>query len=141
MSSLKEYKKISLFLIVVALLKIASSFFIDETDGVALPRFFTSVLNTQNVVSLTNQSRREAGLHDLKIDYKLRIAAQRKAEDMLKYQYFAHESPAGKFAWDFMDESGYLYLFAGENLAMNFSTAEEVHGGWLASVTFCIKSS
>lgn len=135
MAKMNEYKKVTIFLIGVVALKVAFTFFADSYGDLSLRDLFSSVLNTQNIVSLTNESRKAAGLSDLKIDYKLRIAAQRKAEDMLKNQYFAHEGPTGKLAWDFMDESGYTYIYGGENLAMNFKTAEEVSEGWLASVT------
>lgn len=131
---MKGYKKIMLFLIGIILLKIAFSFLADSYPSFRLRDVFTSVLNTDNIVSLTNESRKAAGLQTLKINKKLSLAAQKKAEDMLKNQYFSHESRSGKLAWDFLDEIGYNYLFAGENLAMNFNSAEEITQGWLTSL-------
>jgi len=132
---MKEYKKIILFLIFVMSLKIASAFFIDHYSYFSLRDFFASVLNAENIVSLTNESRRALGLKELKINPKLESAAQKKAEDMLKNQYFSHISQSKKAAWNFMDDAGYFYLFAGENLAMNFTSPEEVMEGWIASIS------
>ncbi len=130
---MKEYKKIALFLACIALLKVASAFLGD--NYISLRDFFASVLNTENVVSLTNDARKSVGLRELKISPKLESAAQKKAEDMLKNQYFSHVSPSDRMAWDFMSDVKYKYLFAGENLAMNFNSAEDVTQGWLTSVT------
>lgn len=132
---MKEYKKLTLFLICIVLLKIAFAFLADNHTYFSLRDFFTSILNTENIVSLTNESRRAVGLNALKVNSKLESAAQKKAEDMLKNQYFSHTSPTGEVAWNFMDDAGYAYLFAGENLAINFISAEEVTAGWLASIT------
>lgn len=131
---MKEYKKLALFLACIVLLKIAFAFLVNNYSYFSLRDFFASILNEKNIVSLTNESRKIAGLNELKINQKLELAAQEKAEDMLKNQYFSHTSPLEKTAWDFLDDAGYKYLFAGENLAMNFSSAEEVIEGWLASL-------
>lgn len=54
---------------------------------------------------------------------------------MFENNYFAHESPSGDPPWKWFKESGYVYTYAGENLAMNFVEAEEVHEAWMASPT------
>lgn len=131
---MKEYKKLTIFLICVVSLKVAFAFLAGDYSYFSLRDFFTSVLNTENIVSLTNESRKAAGLNELKVNQKLVSAAQKKAEDMLKNQYFSHTGSSGKSAWDFLDDANYKYLFAGENLAMNFESAEEVMDGWLASL-------
>lgn len=94
-----------------------------------------SLLNRTSIVELTNDSRRSERLQTLKYSKKLNEAAQKKAEDMLKNQYFDHVSPTGKKAWDFMNETRYPYLYAGENLAINFNSPEAVTAGWMASPT------
>ncbi len=135
MNKTKEYKKMALFLVGMVLLKGSFVFLADNYGYLEFNGLFSSVLNVKNIVALTNESRKEAGLGVLKVNSKLQAAAQMKAEDMLKNQYFAHSDPFGKMAWDFMDDAGYNYLFAGENLAMNFNSAEEVNRGWLQSIT------
>ena len=61
-------------------------------------------------------------------------AAQAKADDMVKLGYFAHVSPSGKNAWDFV---GYSHGFqtVGENLAEGFQDAPSTLTAWMASPT------
>jgi len=64
-------------------------------------------------------------------------AAQMKAQDMLEDQYWAHESPSGEKPWKWVNEAGYNYAYAGENLAKNFSTAGSTVAAWMASEGHC----
>lgn len=81
----------------------------------------------------TNQARREHGLGELKLDQKLNRAAQLKAADMFDRQYWAHEAPDGTKPWRWFAEAQYDYAEAGENLAMNFYTAEATMTAWMHS--------
>ncbi|MFO0764822.1 MAG: CAP domain-containing protein [Patescibacteria group bacterium] len=85
------------------------------------------------IIALTNESRRAQELPALKEDQRLKYAAQLKANDMLLKGYFAHESPSGTQAWDFMRQANYPYAVAGENLAVHYSEAEDVQNGWMLS--------
>ncbi len=60
-------------------------------------------------------------------------AAQTKADDMLARGYFSHNTPDGHTPWDFITTSGYNYITAGENLAVNFTQAENVEAAWMNS--------
>ncbi len=93
----------------------------------------SSAITPENIISLTNQSRADAGLVELTYNPKLTVAAQLKARDMMDQHYFAHFSPSGVSPWYWFAMAGYDYRFAGENLAIRFSTAEGVNGAWLAS--------
>lgn len=87
-----------------------------------------------DAVSLLRQANMaREGLGALRTDQSLQSAAQRKAEDMAERGYFAHTDPDGKTPWQWVEESGYAYGSVGENLAVNFDTAEEVVMEWLAS--------
>jgi Cysteine-rich secretory protein family len=86
-----------------------------------------------NVVSETNDIRAEHGAQVLLYDKKLAYLATKKAEDMAQKAYFAHTSPEGRSPWYWLEESGYAYSYAGENLAMNFSESEDVIHAWTAS--------
>ncbi|MFA6096823.1 MAG: CAP domain-containing protein [Candidatus Paceibacterota bacterium] len=79
------------------------------------------------MLELTNRSREANGVPELNMNTQLVSAAEAKANDMFKSQYFNHESPNGKTPWEFIRSAGYEYLFAGENLAMDFVSAEGVH--------------
>lgn len=87
------------------------------------------------VVDITNQERSFIGLGELKINEALRKAAQAKAEDMAKKGYFAHQSPDGKTPWYWIDQTGYTYKAAGENLAINFDYSKDVVNAWMNSPT------
>ena len=100
---------------------------------------FPSVLGIQNnitveqLVTITNKKRAEAGLSPLKLDPNLSQAAALKAGDMFAKDYWAHNSPDGITPWVFIKQSGYNYAYAGENLARGFNSAEDVMNAWMAS--------
>lgn len=96
---------------------------------------YASPITKDNITNLVNIERKERGLYPLDCDIKLENAAYLKANDMLERDYFEHYSDKGKFLspWEFMTSNDYDYLYAGENLAMDFDTAEGVVGAWMNS--------
>lgn len=87
------------------------------------------------LVSMTNDNRSQNGLGALATNSALTSAAYAKANDILERDYFAHNSPDGKTPWDFINESGYSYAYAGENLAIGYTSASELFSAWMASAT------
>ncbi len=100
--------------------------------GPILPAY-SSAITVDNIISLTNQSRQDNQLGVLVENSVLNTAAQAKADDMLKNGYFSHNTPDGRTPWDFITKAGYSYLMAGENLAVNFTEAENVETAWMNS--------
>ena len=90
-------------------------------------------ITAEEMVSLTNKSRAEAGLPSLLVNEKLTNAAREKADDMFEFQYFDHNSPSGLTPWDFIKSAGYDYRYAGENLAIDFVTANGAHKALMES--------
>ena len=88
---------------------------------------------TLDLVYLTNQARLENHLHTLVINQQLVAAAKLKAEDMFAKNYFDHDTPDGKKPWYFFEASGYPYIFAGENLAINYGDARTEFQAWMDS--------
>ena len=84
---------------------------------------------------LTNKERSQNNLSVLKENPLLAKAAELKAQDMVKKGYFAHTSPEGLTPWHWLDEVGYEYNYAGENLAVNFFDTQDVTGAWMKSIT------
>lgn len=84
---------------------------------------------------LTNAERQSQKLGTLKENALLNKAAALKAADMATYGYFAHTSPAGKTPWYWLNQVGYQYQYAGENLAINFSDSKDVTNAWMKSPT------
>lgn len=87
------------------------------------------------IVDLTNEERADDALGGLRHSALLDVAAQKKAEDMARYSYFAHESPEGVTPWHWFDVAGYRYVHAGENLAVHFKDSGEVVDAWMRSPT------
>ena len=105
-----------------------SSFFIHKTVlGVSIA---SSV-----IVDLTNQNRLAYNESPLTINKKLEEAATLKAEDMISSNYFSHNSPTGVTPWHWIKQVGYEFLYAGENLAINFTDSNDVENAWLNSPT------
>jgi hypothetical protein len=102
---------------------------------VGIPEVMASSVTAANLISLTNQQRTAAGLNALNTDSRLTAAAQAKANNMFQEQYWDHFGPNGESPWMFISQSGYKYVYAGENLAKGFKTAEGVHEAWMASPT------
>lgn len=81
----------------------------------------------------TNKQRAENGFQPLKYNVKLDKAAQTKAEDMAKRNYWSHNTPDGQEPWVFFDNAGYKYYKAAENLAYGFDNSDTTVVGWMNS--------
>ena len=92
-----------------------------------------SQLSQSDIYQLTNQERRQNGNQPLAVSSRLEAAAQLKLADMFKNNYFAHNSPQGATPWSWLQKANYNYTMAGENLAMNFYSSNEVMKAWMAS--------
>ncbi len=92
-------------------------------------------INLINTVKLVNESRQANGLPKLFINPTLIKVASDKANDMITHHYFAHTSPQGISPWYWFRKNNYNYEYAGENLAINYRTAEEQHRAWMNSPT------
>lgn len=95
----------------------------------------SGTLDQKKLIELTNLERQKMGLSPVAENSALDQAAQLKAQNMFAENYWAHFSPSGKTPWDFILGSGYKFSFAGENLAKNFQSSEEVIKAWMASPT------
>ena len=96
---------------------------------------FASDITPQKVIDLANADRKDKGISELAENEKLSQAASDKAEDMVLKNYFAHTSPKGITPWRWIEKENYGYNYAGENLAMDFTSAEKMNEAWLASPT------
>ncbi len=96
---------------------------------------YASQISVEEVVTLTNKKRAEAGLSTLSMNPDLAQAAKAKGEHMLANDYWAHIAPDGTEPWKFFSDVGYKYRYAGENLARDFSNAGSAVDAWMASIT------
>ena len=115
-----------ILLLTIILVFAAPHFRSDFLDS--LSAIYASVL-----IKLANQDRLAANISELEASLLLEQAAQLKADDMATKSYFSHNTPDGKTPWYFFDEVGYKYIYAGENLAVNFQDSEEIEKAWANS--------
>ncbi len=87
------------------------------------------------LTDLANQDRASERISPLSINPLLEKAAELKARDMAAKEYFAHISPDGTSPWHWFTQTGYHFIYAGENLAVDFSDSTEVNAAWLNSPT------
>jgi len=81
----------------------------------------------------TNKARLENGESELKLNEKLNTAAQQKADYMFLHNFWAHFAPDGTTPWSFIKNSGYDYVYAGENLAKGFTSSSDIVKAWMNS--------
>jgi hypothetical protein len=124
-SMLSVYLFVAIMLVFVSKNVPAFSNVLGIATDISIPKLFT----------LTNEERAKLGLPPLKENQQLALAAEKKAADMFKKDYWSHFAPDGGSPWDFIKQSGYQYEFAGENLAKNFLYSKNVVDAWMNSPT------
>lgn len=94
-----------------------------------------SDINVGALHTLTNQQRTNSGLPALNLNDQLSSAAAGKCNKMLADNFWAHYAPDGTTPWFFINQAGYKYETAGENLAKDFNDSNSVVNAWMASPT------
>lgn len=102
-------------------------------DGQPKVLGYSAKVEHSKLLAETNQYRAQKGLAQLKMSEQLNKAAQAKAEDMTKKNYWEHIAPDGTSPWSFFERAGYNYQAAGENLAYGFLSSSEVVNAWANS--------
>jgi hypothetical protein len=123
-------KPLLIIVILSVLLKFgigAYLFFIYPNMGIMQPKMINEI------ITLTNRDRENNNLNPLTINPVLSKAALSRANDMASNNYFSHYGPDGKKPWDWINREEYPYLNVGENLAMNFLSADSAHSALMQS--------
>lgn len=123
-------KPLLIIVIISVLLKVgigAYLFFIYPNMGIMQPKMIDEIM------ALTNHDRENNNLNPLVINPILSKAALSRANDMVANNYFSHYGLDGKNPWDWIDREEYPYLNVGENLAMNFLSADSAHSALMQS--------
>lgn len=118
--------------LILCLLLIEAIYLIQVNVVLKNDGFLASVLPAA-ITSLTNADRSIEGLNALTEDPLLARAAQAKADDMASKGYFSHVSPDGKTPWYWLQSVNYVYTYAGENLAVDFTDSRDVETAWMNS--------
>ncbi len=99
------------------------------------PNFaYFSNITEQDIIDQSNKIRLKEQLNKLEPNHLLIEAAQKKAEDILKYNTFEHNFNDSSFS-DWVKETKYDYYYVGENLAIDFLVTEKVINAWMKSET------
>ncbi len=122
----KSIALISLFATAVFALSLSFPLIVSRID------YLASVLPSV-LIDLVNEDRSLYALTPLIRNAVLEAAAQEKANDMARFSYFAHVSPTGITPWYWFTKNGYRFIYAGENLAVNFSDSGMVNQAWMNS--------
>lgn len=122
----------SLFIVITLLFAATFTFSFVERRFESVLGISTNI-TVDELLSLTNKIRSENGLSSLSLSGELNTAATSKANDMFAKDYWAHNAPDGTPPWVFVKGAGYNYMYAGENLARGFTTAQDVVNAWMES--------
>jgi uncharacterized YkwD family protein len=71
----------------------------------------------KQMIKLVNQARRKEGLAELEVDYRLVRIAREKSADMIRNDYFDHQSPTYGSPFNMFKSLDINYYLAGENIA------------------------
>src|SRR4051794_16840125 len=93
---------------------------------------FTISPEEQAIVDSTNAERKKAGLPELRPNPKLFIAARKHAANMARQNKMAHTLD-GKSHSRRLDDAGYAWMAARENVAFNQREAKELLTDWMNS--------
>ena len=85
------------------------------------------------LLQLTNEQRRRAGLQPLRLSSKLGQAAQSHAQDMARNNIFSHTGSNGSTMVDRVKKVGYSYSTIGENIAAGGATPAATIQQWMNS--------
>lgn len=127
-----RYYLILLTFLTIFLIAIIAIIFI-KPDIMANFTFRKNAVNGAEIsalYSLINKYRVSKNLESLLINSQLEASAGSKAHDMAAKNYFDYQSPSGQLPWDFLTSSGYQYINAGENIAINVGTAQKTLDQW-----------
>ena len=86
----------------------------------------------QETLNLINEYRKQNGLEELRALSNLQEVANIKANDLVKNNYFAHNSPNLGTPFEMLEDNRVEYTIAGENLAGNVNPKKAVEA-WINS--------
>lgn len=85
------------------------------------------------VLALVNRERANAGCAPVTLDTRLSAAALAHSEDMARRNYFSHTAPDGTTFDERIEQAGYSWSTAAENIAAGQATPAQVMSAWMGS--------
>ena len=106
----------------------------------ATPTHANSAGVRRSVICLLNRERTKRGLPRLRSNRRLETAATKHSKDMVRRNFFSHDSPGGSTPGSRVRHTGYLKgangFSVGENLAWgtgHYATPESIVDSWMKS--------
>ncbi|MGL5940349.1 MAG: CAP domain-containing protein [Waterburya sp.] len=87
----------------------------------------------QQILNLVNQERAKVGADPLRINAQLDQAADLHTQDQANMDKMSHTGSDGSSMGTRIQNAGYQYSTAGENVAAGYLDAEAVVAGWMGS--------
>ncbi|BCX14068.1 MAG: hypothetical protein KatS3mg085_600 [Candidatus Dojkabacteria bacterium] len=127
---LKHYNFVRIFVILIVTIFSVSFNLLTSKQVLA-----SSDITPESVLLEHNKYRTQQNLPPLERNSLLDFSALLKANEMINLNCWSHYCPPNKAPWDFMNEAGYKFVIAGENLAEGFSDVNTLMQAWLNSPT------
>lgn len=88
---------------------------------------------SRRLLQLSNDARTAAGAPPLMLDVLVQQVAQAHAEAMARGAYLDHIDMQGRAAGERLQDAGFVYRWAGENISAGKAVVDEVFAWWLSS--------
>lgn len=92
-----------------------------------------AAVDASTLYSLHNTNRTNNSLAPLQVNQQLVTSATNKARAMLESNCWDHYCPPGTSPWTFILNTGYEYIYAGENLGEGFTNSNTLMNAWMNS--------
>jgi len=86
-----------------------------------------------DMLESVNAERAKVNLDPLCYNKKLTAASENHANDMIANDFFSHTGSDGSQPWDRMEDAGYSWGSAAENIAYGQTSVKEVMNAWMNS--------
>ncbi len=129
------YKAHLLKIPILIIFTIVITFFNLFAKSSIIAQDYSTLINNESLLVEHNKFRKENNLPELKLNSLLNQSATKKATEMLNLDCWSHYCPEGTQPWKYFDDVGYIYTYAGENLAEGFSNITDVMNAWINSKT------
>jgi uncharacterized protein YkwD len=98
------------------------------------PILGAETINPRDIITYVNDERMKRGIPPLRENKTLALAAQKRADIILKHQNFAHEDPYEHIQLDtVLPMVNYPFIYATENIGMGDNTGRAFVGGFMSS--------
>ncbi len=96
-----------------------------------------TLVNQRRVAGATCGGVAKPAVPALTLDTRLRCAARVQSRDMGTNNFMSHTGSNGSTPWQRINNAGYTYTNAAENVAAGYATPAAVVNGWMGSTGHC----